>query len=98
MTPQDALPMHRCAARAERCRPGFVAEASACILALLARGPQPGEMLVDLCKLRGIDTGEDRAFGAVFRILSQGKRIKPVGYCERRKGHHTAGGRVWALV
>lgn len=40
----------------------------------------------------------DRAFGQLFRVLARRGDIRCVGYCERRKGHGTAGGRVWDAV
>ena len=98
MIPIAEAPMLACAIRAENARPGFMAEARDCILMLLERGPQPGELLVDLCMMRGIVAPDARAFGVVFRVLSQRGQIKQVGYCERRKGHGCSGGRVWALA
>lgn len=55
-----------------------------------------GERLTDACKQRGIVPHDDRAFGPVFmRLLRQGKIVR-VGYCQRTKGHGTAGGSIYA--
>lgn len=84
------------AAKAERVVPDFVDRACAQVLASLAHGPQSGEALVAACRRAGIVPEDDRAFGAVFRRLSQQGQIVTVGYTTREKGHGTAGGRVWA--
>ena len=83
---------------AENAAPGFCQRAQDTILALLERGPTPGEALVDLAKLRGVVPADARAFGVVFKTLSQQGKIRQVGWCNRRKGHNTGGGRVWALT
>lgn len=58
-------------------------------------GPQRGEALTDAAKLAGFLPHDDRAFGPVFGALSRRGQIRCVGYCDRAKGHGTAGGRVW---
>jgi hypothetical protein len=84
---------------AQRCAPDFVARASKFVTDYLAmRGQAPGEIVVDLAKQAGIVATDDRAFGVVFSGLSRNGVIRCVGYCERRKGHGTAGGRIWAIV
>ena len=90
---------HVGAARAvQRCAPDFVARAKKFVIGYLSiRGQAPGEIIVDLCKLDGIVATDDRAFGVVFASLSREGVIRCVGYCNRLKGHSTAGGRVWAL-
>lgn len=65
---------------------------------LEAHGPTPGEDLVMVARKAGHIPHDDRAFGAVFAGLSRKKRIKCVDFVPRRRGHGTAGGRVWALV
>ena len=83
----------------QRCAPDFVARAKKFVLAYLdERGSAPGEIIVDLCKLAGIVATDDRAYGVVFGSLSRANAIRCVGYCDRKKGHGTAGGRIWALV
>lgn len=64
---------------------------------LRQHGPSSGEDLTDAAKAAGITPPDDRAFGAVFSFLSRKRAIEPAGFCERRKGHGTAGGRIWAL-
>jgi hypothetical protein len=56
-----------------------------------------GELIVDACKLAGIKPPDDRAFGGVFGGLRKAGLIEADGYCLRRKGHGTGGGRVWRL-
>ena len=91
---------HIGAARAvQRCAPDFVARAKKFVIGYLAqRGQAPGEIIVDLCKQAGIVATDDRSFGAVFATLSRANQIRCVGYCDRKKGHGTSGGRVWALA
>lgn len=65
---------------------------------LRRRGRASGEALVDAAKAAGIVPLDDRAFGPVFRRLSQTGQIVKVGYAPRARGHATAGGLVWALA
>ena len=82
----------------QRCAPDFVARAKQFIIGYLSlRGQAPGEIIVDLCKLDGIVAKDDRAFGVVFGALSRDRVIRCVGHCNRKKGHGTSGGRIWAL-
>ena len=84
---------------AERDEPGFGERAQRFVLAyLLAYGPSSSEDITDACKAAGIVPGEDRAFGSVYQVLNRRKQIAFAGYCERRKGHGTAGGRLWELA
>lgn len=74
-------------------------DAGAFILATLRRnGDTPGEILTDLARKAGHIPHDDRAFGAVFMTLSKRGLIKCTGFCVRRKGHATAGGRIWAAT
>ena len=86
-----------CTAKAERA--GFDAEGvRRFVLGYLARhGKASGEAIVDACKAVGLRPGEDRAFGSIFATLSRKGLIRCAGYCERQKGHGTAGGRLWEL-
>jgi hypothetical protein len=61
-------------------------------------GPTSGEDLVEKLKTRGFVGHDDRCFGAVFGTLSRRKQIRCVGYCARKRGHGTAGGRIWEAV
>ena len=83
---------------AEHQSPDFTRLACAYALSLIAtRGPMPGEDIVDACKAAGYVVREDRAYGAVFRrMLREGAGV--VGYCPRRKGHGSAGGRVYGIA
>ncbi len=91
--------MRRAITRAERDVDGFSERARSHALAVLkAVGPTDGEALVNACKSIGITPSDDRAFGAVFAALARGNLITCVGYCLRKKGNGTAGGRVWKAV
>lgn len=85
-----------CAAKARRVS-GFDTEGAANFIAGLLSGgnPLPGEALVDAAKHAGFKPHDDRAFGSVFATLSKRRVIRCAGYCERTKGHGTAGGRLW---
>jgi hypothetical protein len=76
------------------------AAAKAVILGELRQAGQPvsGEDLVDKCLQSGIETHDGRAFGAVFSSLRSQGLIRCAGYTMRRKGHGTAGGRLWELA
>lgn len=85
-------------ANANNACPDFAARAAKHILAYLEEnGESSGEDITDSCKKAGIVPHDDRAFGAVYASLSRHKLIKPAGFCLRRKGHGTAGGRIWGL-
>jgi hypothetical protein len=85
-----------CLAKAERVA-GFDADkARAIVLDLLADGqPRSGEAIVDHCQRLGIVPHDARAFGPVFGVLARRGLIETVGFAARRKGHGTAGARVW---
>jgi hypothetical protein len=88
-----------CVAKAEATT-AFDAEAARqAILDVLAstRRPMTGEELVDACQRRGIVPHDARAFGPVFRLLANRGQIEAVGFAVRRKGHGTAGARVWSI-
>lgn len=65
---------------------------------LVRHGQQPGEILVNEAKAHGFRGHDDRCFGSVFSTLARRKQIVCVGYCERVKGNHCSGGRLWAAV
>jgi hypothetical protein len=79
---------------------GFNATAArAHVLVLLRqRGPTSGEDLVDALKDAGFRGHDDRCFGPVFAVLVRARKIRCAGYCTRRRGHGTAGGRIWELA
>jgi hypothetical protein len=94
--PLFAQPAAACTEKAERISVFDTAAAKAAILELLSDGrPRSGEELVDHCLRRGIVPHDQRAFGSVFSRLAQAGAIEAVGFTERKKGHGTAGGRIW---
>jgi hypothetical protein len=57
-----------------------------------------GEDLVDLAMANGCRAADARAFGGVFRSLSQNKVIRCVrSDLPRKRGHGTSGGKLWEL-
>lgn len=91
--------MQRVLDHAERTGPGFSERARAFVLLhLQAHGPSSGEAITDAAKRAGITPPDDRAFGPVYAALSRANRIAVAGFVARRKGHGTAGGRLWRLV
>jgi hypothetical protein len=86
-----------CAAKAERVTMFDTELAREEILAVLTRSAaaMSGEELVDHCQARGLVPHDSRAFGAVFGALSRAGLIEAVGFAARRKGHGTAGARLW---
>lgn len=90
--------IQRAADRAEREAPAFIQRAQAFVLIYLeAHGATSSEVVTDACKEAGIKSSDDRAFGAVYQGLAKRGLIEPAGFCLRRKGHGTAGGRLWRL-
>jgi hypothetical protein len=88
-----------CARKAETVTPGFAELAKKHILAHLSVVQTcPGEELVDIAIAKGAKPHDARAFGSVFMSLSRRGLIRKAGYCERKKGHSTAGGIVWGMV
>ena len=97
MTP-DQSGMAVCFAKAKQIDPDFSAKAEAAILAhLQAVGQCPGEDLTEIAKAHGAIPQDDRAFGAVYQSLSRRGLIKTVGFCLRKRGNGTAGGRIWGI-
>lgn len=85
--------------KAQRTDPTFSERASAAILAhLRVVGECSGEELTDIARSHGAVPPDDRAFGSVFKSLSRKGLIRHAGFCLRRKGHATAGGRVWRIA
>ena len=64
------------------------------ILSCSTRG-MSGEELVARCIDAGYKPEDQRSFGAVFAGLSRTGVIRCVGFAMRRKGHGTAGARLW---
>ena len=77
----------------------FAAEARGHVLACL-RGTEQmsGEEIVSVGESVGIRAHDARAWGPVFGWLSRKKLIVKAGFCQRLKGHGTAGGIVWRLA
>lgn len=74
----------------------FAGRAADFIVAYLREnGPCSGETLTDACKAAGIIPHNDKAFGGVYMALSIRGKIRKAGFCQRRKGHATAGGTIW---
>ena len=92
--------MGRALDAAERDDAAFSVKAQTAILAHLANAPgrqAAGEDLVDAAINAGARCRDARAFGGVFQSLSRRGLIRTVAYTVRKKGHGTAGGRIWAL-
>lgn len=85
--------------RAEREVDDFQARAAKFVLIYLAEhGISSGELITDACKLSGIRPPDDRAFGPVYASLAMANKIECAGFVARRKGHGTAGWRLWRLI
>lgn len=85
---------------AERRDPDFARKAEAAIVNSLRGCKQrraSSEDLVDAARAAGLNPVDDRCFGPVFQSMARRGVIRFVGYCLRKKGHGTAGGRIWAL-
>jgi hypothetical protein len=88
-----------CTKKAEEVTPDFAEKAKKIILDHLAIVQKcSGEELVDLAIAKGAIPHDSRAFGGVFQSMSRRGPIRKVAFCERRKGHGTAGGIVWGVV
>lgn len=74
----------------------FAARAEAAILAKLATGPASGEDCTDYVRDCGVPFKDGRALGAIYASLRKRGLIRVVGTCNRRNGHGTAGGLIWA--
>jgi hypothetical protein len=81
--------------RAEREAPGFRERAEAAILARLATGPASGEDCTDYVAASGIQFADGRALGSVYASMARRSLIRCVGFCLRKRGNGTAGGRIW---
>jgi hypothetical protein len=57
-----------------------------------------GEDLVDIAKAKGATPPDDRAFGSIFASMARKNLIRHAGFALRKKGHGTAGGRIWEFV
>lgn len=85
--------------RAEHDDPSFTERAKAFVVRYLhERGACSSEDVTDACKAAGIVPKDDRAFGVVYATLRRHQIIEFAGYCDRRKGHGTAGGRIWRIA
>lgn len=85
--------------KAERHDDGFRDRATAFVLGYLQQhGVSSSELITDAAKLAGIKPPDDRAFGPVYATLARKGRIVAAGFCMRRKGNGTAGGRLWRLA
>lgn len=85
-----------CAAKAERTTAFSAEVARAVVLEVLADGvARSGEQLVDECQRRGHRPHDARAFGPVLGVLARRGLIEAVGFAARKKGHGTAGARMW---
>lgn len=87
-----------CQHKADQFCPDFSDRAFAFIasFARAARKPFSGEQLTDAMKNCGIRPHDDRAFGPVFARAIRAGLIKTIGFVPRKKGHGTAGGRLYA--
>jgi hypothetical protein len=85
-----------CLDKAKRVSGFDAAAARAAVLELLADGrARSGEELVDHCQRLGLVPHDARAFGPVIAGLARKGMIEAVGFAARRKGHGTAGARLW---
>jgi hypothetical protein len=85
-----------CLAKAEQVSAFDADKARAAILEVLADGvSRSGEQLVDHCQRLGLVPHDARAFGSVIGTLARRGLIEAVGFAARRKGHGTAGARIW---
>lgn len=90
--------MQAAASNADRREPKFSERAAAYMYSILAtRGPMAGEALTDACIAAGFDVTETRAYGAAFRLLVDRMGARVVRHCARRKGHGSAGGKVYGI-
>lgn len=69
------------------------------VLRILDRhGRMSSEDIVDRLKIVGFQGHDDRCFGAIFSKLARDRKIRCIAFCRRRRGHGTAGGRIWEAV
>ena len=83
---------------AQRKDPSFGERAYAFIVAFVRKQPDPvsGETVTLACKAAGIAPHDDRAFGSLYAKAIRNGDIRVVGFCARKRGHGTAGGRMYA--
>ena len=101
VTSEGDLGMRRAERRAEReTAPGFSDRLAAYFYAvLLSRGPQTGEQLTDAACEAGLVPGDARCCGRAFQVLlTIGAEIVPGVDVPRRRGHGTAGGRLYRVA
>ena len=83
-------------ANAERDTVDFRARAEAAILAKLTTGPASGEDVTDYVQQQ-VGFKDGRRLGSLYCSMRKRGQIRIVGACDRRKGHGTGGGKVYAL-
>lgn len=95
--PLFVKPAAACTAKAVRVAGFDTGAARAAILEALTKSGRAmtGEELVDHCQWLGLVPHDARAFGSVFSGLARNNKIVSVGFAARRKGHGTAGARLW---
>lgn len=64
----------------------------------LRESPCTGEDLSDAALVAGHVPHDLRAFGPIVAAMARKNLIRCIGVRERRRGHGTAGARVWGLV
>lgn len=85
-----------CASKAERTTDFDRVGCAKFILGWLRRhGAMSGEDCTDAAVEHGFRVHDRRAFGSIYSTLVKRKQIRCIGFCERRYGHGTAGGRIW---
>lgn len=90
--------MTRAARKATQADPFFVAKAETAIIDYLrTHGTASSEDLTDAAIAAGAVAPDMRAFGAIYKRLSSRATIRFMGFCLRRRGNGTGGGRLWAL-
>lgn len=82
--------------RAERETSDFSARAEAAILQRLKLGQASGEDLTDYVQQQ-VGFKDGRCLGSLYRSMRLRGLIRIVDTCDRRKGHGTGGGKVYAL-
>ena len=95
------LGMRRAERRAEReTSPGFSDRLASYFYAVrVARAPQTGEQLTDAAREAGLVPGDARCCGRAFQVLlTIGADIVPGVDVPRRRGHGTAGGRLYRVA
>lgn len=90
---------NQCLAKAQRSNPLFSQRAATAILNhLKAVRIASGEELTEIAIAHGARPADARAFGGVFRMLSQrGLIVCLRSDLPRKSGHGTSGGRLWEL-